>query len=182
MRYTWFPNREGDDVITIRLFTTVFRTLLLCGAVASVAMAQNSTSPQSPGSFTGWNADRGKTPEITVSGTIQQVVTKHSTGSPVGVHILVGSSQGVVNVSAGPHLAEDVLKALSVGTQIDVTGIKQTINGESYLMARQLVVAGQQITIRNEHGFLGSAPSGNGSTPQHKQSLPNGSAPNGGNQ
>ena len=169
-------------MITIRLFTTVFRTLLLCGLVAGVAAAQNSTSSQSPGSFTGWNAEQGKTPETTVSGTIQQVVTKNSAGSPVGVHILVGSSQGVVDVSAGPHLAEDVLKASSVGAQIQATGITQTINGQSYLMARQLVVAGRQITIRNEHGFLSSAPSGSGATPHRKQSLSNGSAPNGGNQ
>jgi hypothetical protein len=30
----------------------------------------------------------------------------------------------------------------------------ETINGKSYLMARKLTVAGNQIVIRNEHGFL----------------------------
>jgi hypothetical protein len=32
--------------------------------------------------------------------------------------------------------------------------VKETINGQSYLLTRKLTVAGNQVIIRNEHGFL----------------------------
>jgi hypothetical protein len=161
-------------VIITKLFAPVLPTLLFCGIVMNSAAAQDSSVPQSSAPFAGWNTGHGNSSEITVSGTIQQVITTHTAGSPAGLHILVESSQGVVNASVGPFLPADIQRALSAGQQIQITGIVRTISGQNFLLARLLVLAGRQITIRNEHGFLVAVPSATGSVPHRKQGAPNG--------
>jgi hypothetical protein len=164
----------GNYVIATKLVIFVLPTLLLCGIVINTAGAQDNNTSQSSTPFAGWNTGSANAHEITVSGTIQQVVAAHPAGSPAGIHLLVESSQGAVNASVGPFLPKDVQRDLSVGQQVQVTGIIRVINGQSYLLARQLSVAGKQITLRNEHGFPFSIPSVNGSAPRQKQNASNG--------
>jgi len=141
-------------MITKKLFIPVCLMLLLCGIVTSAASAQDNNSPQSSAAVAAWNVKHVATSEITVAGTIQQVPSERVPGSPAGLHLLVNSPQGVLDASVGPYLTKDVQRALSAGQQIQVVGLIQTINGHNYLLARQLVLAGRQIPIRNEHGFF----------------------------
>jgi hypothetical protein len=93
--------------------------------------------------------------EITLDGPITEVATKQSFGSPQGTHLLVRGSMQIVDVSVGPYLSSDIAKKISEGSQIHVTGVMQTTTkGKTYLMARQLVLDGQTLVIRNEKGFL----------------------------
>jgi hypothetical protein len=157
---------------TTGLFLPVFAILLLCGIATSTASAQDSNTSQS--SVAASAVKRAPTSEITVAGTIQQVSSEHILGRPAGLHLLVNSPQGVLDASVGPNLSQDVRQALSTGQQVQVVGVVRTINGHSYLLARQLDVDGRQITIRNENGFLTQTHSHAGNRPQTSQSELNG--------
>jgi hypothetical protein len=155
------------------LFIPVFPILLLCGIVTSTASAQDGNSPQSS-AVAALNAKHAATSEIAIAGTIQEVSSEHSPGRPAGLHLLVNSPLGVLDVSVGPYMTEEVQQALSTGQQIQGVGVIQTINGHNYLLAHQLVLAGRQIPIRNENGFLVHTHSLTGNRPQPSQSELNG--------
>jgi hypothetical protein len=159
-------------MVTKKLFIPVFPMFLLCGIVTSTASAQDSNSTQS--STAGWNVKRYASSEITVTGTIQQVTSEHTPGGPGGLHLFVNGPEGVLDTSVGPHLTEDVQRALSAGQQVQVVGVIQTINGRNYLLARQLILAGRQIPIRNENGFFIHAQPPTGNRSQRSQGEPNG--------
>jgi hypothetical protein len=95
-----------------------------------------------------------KAHEITIEGTIQEVVTRHTAGSPAGLHLLVGASQGVVDAHLGQFLTKDARESLHTGTPVQIVGAMETIHGKSYLLARLLILNGQSIAVRNQRGFL----------------------------
>jgi hypothetical protein len=149
-------------MITKKLFLPVLPMLLLCGSVTSIASAQDGNSPQTSAAVAASNVKHDATSEITVAGSIQQVSSEHKLGSPSGLHLLLNSPGGVLDASVGPYLSEDVRQALSAGQQVQIVGVIQTINGHNYLLAHQLVLAGREIPIRNEHGFFIHPQSGPG--------------------
>jgi len=92
--------------------------------------------------------------EITLSGTIESVVTKHTPGSPVGMHLLIAAENGTVDAHVGPFLGKDVQEALHSGLPVHIVGAMQEIRGKQYLLVRQLSFGGRTITVRSEHGLL----------------------------
>jgi hypothetical protein len=98
-----------------------------------------------------------KAHEITVNGTVQEVVTKHVAGSPVGMHLLVAGSDGLVDAHVGPYLGKDIQEALHMGLPVQIVGAMEESHGKHYLLARQLIFGGRTVTVRNENGFLARA-------------------------
>jgi hypothetical protein len=94
------------------------------------------------------------THDIVMAGTVQEVITTHTPGAPVGLQLVVEGPRGTFTASLGSALSGQVRQTLSPGTPVQVSGVMQTINGNSYLLARKLTVAGDQVIIRNGHGFL----------------------------
>jgi hypothetical protein len=92
--------------------------------------------------------------DIAMAGTVQEVNTTHTLGAPVGLQLVVDGPQGTFTASLGSMLSDQVRQTLSSGTPVQISGVMQTINGKSYLLARKLIVAGNQVIIRNDHGFL----------------------------
>jgi hypothetical protein len=92
--------------------------------------------------------------ETTLTGTIQEVVTKHSAGSPAGMHLLVAGPEGVADAHLGPFLTEETKEALHIGTPVQIVGSMMQLHGKKYLLARELSVGGRTITIRSARGFL----------------------------
>jgi hypothetical protein len=92
--------------------------------------------------------------EITLNGTIQEVVTKRVAGSPVGMHLLVAGPEGVVDAHVGPYLTKDTQEALHAGLPVQIVGAVEQLQGKSILLARQLIFGGRTVTVRNENGFL----------------------------
>jgi hypothetical protein len=90
---------------------------------------------------------------VTVTGPIQSIVSD-SAHRPAGMHVLVSGSNGTVDACLGSFVSHDVQQSLREGTSIEVTGSNETVNGNEYLLVRQMTVGGRQILIRNEHGFL----------------------------
>jgi hypothetical protein len=96
-----------------------------------------------------------KAHEITINGTIRQVVTQtRGSGSPAGLHLLVASSRATVDAHLGPFLTKDTQELLHSGTPVQIIGAMQTFHGKNYLLARQVIFGGRVITVRGENGFL----------------------------
>jgi hypothetical protein len=92
--------------------------------------------------------------ETTLTGTIDQVVAGHTAGSPAGLHVLVNTSNGVVDASLGSYVSAEVQHAIAKGAAVQLSGVTRSIDGTQYLLTRTLTVAGHATSIRNEHGFL----------------------------
>jgi hypothetical protein len=92
--------------------------------------------------------------DIAMAGTVQEVITTHTLAAPVGIQLLLEGPQGAFTASLGSILSGQIRQTLSPGTPVQVSGVMEIINGKPYLLARKLTVAGDQVIIRNDHGFL----------------------------
>jgi hypothetical protein len=92
--------------------------------------------------------------EITITGTIQEVVTKHVAGSPAGMHLLVAGPQGLVDSHVGPFLSKENKAILQAGTPIQIVGAMSVVRGKSYFFVRQLTIGDNTVTVRGKHGLL----------------------------
>jgi hypothetical protein len=92
--------------------------------------------------------------DLAMAGTVQELITTHTPGAPVGLLLVVEGPQGVFTASLGSILNDQTRQTLSPGTAVQVSGVMETINGKPCLLARKLSVAGERIIIRNDHGFL----------------------------
>lgn len=137
-------------MILNRIFAAAFCLVFSGVATSYSVVAQGTGSFQSAPSLKEWKTSD----EITFGGTIRAVVSTNSAGTPAGLKLLVDGSQGVLYVSVGPNLDDGVKQALAPGQVIQVVGIVETLNGQSYLLARELVIGDQKIEIRNKQGFL----------------------------
>jgi hypothetical protein len=105
--------------------------------------------------------------EITLTGDVQQVITRRAVGSPVGMHLLVAGPKGVVDAHVGPFLSKEMKEALHTGTPVQIVGAMATVHGKSYLLARELSVGGTTLRVRSENGFLRRSPA----TPYERSSI-----------
>lgn len=137
--------------------------VLFCLSVFGVMLptagnAQSSAAVNSSTSFHGTNASQSQvTPEanvVTVTGTIQDIVSKRKTGTNGSLHLVLAGPQGIVNASMGPYLTSEVKTALAKGTSVQVAGISRTINGQNYVLVQELTFGSQKVTVRNENGSL----------------------------
>ena len=127
--------------------------ILLCGALTTDARAQNTVAAPSSG-FIGWDSSKTKSSDAAITAIIQQVVPNGTSGIPAGLHVMLGTPQGVLDASVGPYLTPDIRQALVAGKQIQVFGQVKTINDQKYLLVRQLVLDGKPVVVRNDHGSL----------------------------
>jgi hypothetical protein len=96
--------------------------------------------------------------EITVNGTIQTVVTRHTKGTPAGMHLMVMGPEGLVDAHVGPFLNKANRDALQEGAAVRITGAMSSQHGKTYLLARELTVGNRTITVRSTHGLLAPMP------------------------
>ena len=156
---------------------TTHRTARALACVAAcmflaVLSAHASASEESSSVGRGFGFVYDPTHEVTLVGTVQEFVTQHVAGSPVGLHVLVSTSGKTVDAHIGPLLSKQVQETLQVGELVQVVGVRENVHGKNVLLARQLIYGGRQVTVRNERGFL----VGTGSHPEVHQ----GTAANGG--
>jgi hypothetical protein len=131
------------------IVATFCMVLLSCVTTPPHLTAQTAAAPQSFAHLKPWNpAD-----ETTFAAAIQQVVDKNPTGAPPGLNLLMSGSQQPLYVNVGPRLGNAVKQSLTAGQVIRVTGIVRIMNGQNYLLARELQIGDQKIQVRNQHGF-----------------------------
>jgi hypothetical protein len=121
-------------------------------AVLAAPLGAQTASESLPGQ--GFAPTYDAAHEITLHGTIQEVVTRHAVGSPAGMHLLVAGPQGVVDAHVGPFLSSETKAALLTGAPVQIVGAMSSLHGKDYLLARLLTVGGRSVTLRSEHGLL----------------------------
>lgn len=132
------------------IIVATFCMVLLSSATAPPLAAQATAPPQSFAQLKPWNS----ADETTFAAAIQEVVSKNPAGAPAGLNLLMTGSQQPLYVNVGPHLGNALKQSLTPGQVIRVTGIVRNLNGQNYLLARELQIGDQKIEVRNEHGFL----------------------------
>ena len=145
--------------------------LMLYGTWVQNAAAQTGIATQPSSQFVGLDSIKSGISDTAITATIQQVIPNHTPGTPPGTNLKLGTMTGPLYVSAGPYLAPEIQKALVAGQRVQVTGKIQNIHGQNYLIARQLLLGGRQIAIRNDQGAV-IRPRTQART--HSQSLQNG--------
>jgi len=138
-----------------RITDTRLVARLLAGllfATVAVPLGAHAASVSRPGRGFGPVYDAAH--EITLEGTIQQVVTKHSVGTPPGMHLLVAGPKGLVDAHVGAFLSKQTKAALVAGMPVRIVGATATLHGKSYLLARQLTFGENTVTIRSPHGII----------------------------
>jgi len=135
-------------------FITALAAAIWCATWVAAAGAQTIHRAQSAGQFVGGSASEQGAADVALTATIEQVASSHAAGSPAGMSLVVGSPRGPIYVSVGPYLRPETQQSLVAGRQIQVVGRFDSIGGNSYLMARQLILDGRTITIRNSNGKL----------------------------
>jgi hypothetical protein len=135
------------------------RNLVLAGLlpgvlVACLAIPASAQSAAESNPAHGFMQPYDAAHELTITGTIQEVVRKHAAGSPAGMHLLVNGSEGIVDAHVGPFLSKDVQEALHTGLPIQIVGATETVHGKQFLLARQLIFGGRLVTVRSQNGFL----------------------------
>lgn len=131
----------------VRMLAGLLTGLLF--AIIPLQPSAQTVAVQHPSSF-GYD----KAHEITVNGTVQEVITKRVPGSPIGMHLLVAGQDGVVDAHVGPYLSKDVQEALHMGLPVQIVGANEEVHGKQCLLARQLIFGGRMVTVRNENGLL----------------------------
>ena len=92
--------------------------------------------------------------EITVKGTIENVMQSSGRHGWSGIHLSLKADQGICDVHVGPASFVSAQQfTFSKGDSIEVTGSKTKMNGKEVVIARQITKDGKVITLRDEQGF-----------------------------
>jgi hypothetical protein len=146
---------EERKLIVKQVLLSVFPVMLmLYGTRVQNAVAQTGIATQPSSQFVGLDSIKSGISDMAITATIQQVIPNHPPGTPAGTNLTVGTITRPIYVSVGPYLAPDIQKALVAGQRVQVTGKIQNVHGQSYLIARQLLLGGRHIAIRNDQGSL----------------------------
>lgn len=116
---------------------------------SSSAHSATAANSQSNAAMTAYDLSK----EIVVQGNIQKI-DPAGNHAPMGAHLLVETSTGVVDAHLGALNAASLkLLGLYNGEAVSLTGIMQTENGNSILLVRILNAAGHDFTLRSKNGF-----------------------------
>ena len=109
--------------------------------------ASSATRPAGPYSY-------DLSEEVTLNGTVLNVLTKASPGMITGSHLLLTTLSGTVDISLGTlGLQGQGALSVSAGQQVEVIGVIRTLKGKPVLLARAVKVGDRVYAIRNEHGI-----------------------------
>jgi hypothetical protein len=93
--------------------------------------------------------------EITLEGTVENLVKNPAPGMILGAHLIVSTAQGMVDahignyVISGPHAA-----SFASGQAVKLVGVMVEVNHQSVLIVRTIETEDHTIVVRNDHGFL----------------------------
>jgi hypothetical protein len=91
--------------------------------------------------------------EVKVEGTIEKI-DGFGTSGPIGTHILIETAAGSVDAHLGFGSAVSAKRlGISVGQNVTVIGMMETVGNSSVLMARILTTPSHIFVLRNEHGI-----------------------------
>src|SRR5208282_3240529 len=115
----WFPRSESMRLCRFTRRSRMIVGLMIVGLVAMAAAPLSAQEREShPGR--GFNAPYDAAHEITVNGTVKEIVTRHALGTAPGMHLLVSGADGVVDAHVGSFLTEETRAALHEGLPVQI--------------------------------------------------------------
>jgi hypothetical protein len=127
-----------------------FALFLFLGWLAAPASAQTAATANAAHLTPLYDASK----EVTITGTVSNVVTKPSTNMIGGGHLIVSTAKGPVDAHVGRRLAGTNAIAVKSGDSVKLVGVMATINHNQVFLVRTAQDGGHTYTIRNENGFL----------------------------
>lgn len=127
-------------------------TCLFAGLFSGFSTSRGIAADSAVGRGVGFAYDSAK--EITVVGTVNQVVARPAVGGPVGMHLLISIPGTQIDAHLGPYISSENRQALKPGQLVQIVGVNENVHGKNLLLARQLIFNGRSVTVRNERGFL----------------------------
>ncbi len=127
-----------------------FALFLFLGWLATPAGAQTAATANAAHLTPLYDASK----EVTITGTVSNVVTKPSTNMIGGGHLIVSTAKGPVDAHVGRRLAGTNAIAVKSGDSVKLVGVMATINHNQVFLVRTAQDGGHTYTIRNENGFL----------------------------
>lgn len=144
---------------------------------ASLSAGQSSRGGPPPTAATGSSLGRWNlSDETTVGGVIRELLAKKPDGAPAGLSFVMTGSQHALTVSVGANLDPKIRDLLKVGETVRVTGVVRSFAGQDCLLAREIVVGGQKIEVRNSNGLPVRMGPSDGAPRKHAESDLNGGA------
>jgi hypothetical protein len=92
--------------------------------------------------------------EVTLTGTVSNVVTKPTAGMIGGGHLMVATAKGTVDAQVGRRLSGKSALAVKAGDSVKLVGVMTTQNNSQVFLVRTAENGGRTYTIRTEKGFL----------------------------
>lgn len=127
-----------------------FAILLLVGWLAVPAGAQTAAAVNAARLAPLYDASK----EVTITGTVSNVVTKPGAGMIAGGHLIVSTAKGSVDAHVGRRLAGTNAIAVKSGDSVKLVGVMATENHGEVFLVRTAEAGGHTYTIRTEKGFL----------------------------
>lgn len=125
---------------------------VLLFVAACIVSVKGQTVPSAPTANTMVPA-YDLTKEVKIQGTIQKI-DGFGTNGPIGTHILLETSNGVLDAHLGFGAASSPkYLGIAIGQNVTVTGMMETVGDTSILMARILTTPNHVFVLRNEHGI-----------------------------
>ncbi len=93
--------------------------------------------------------------EVTIEGTIQQLVKKPTAGTMLGTHLIVTSPKGTIDahiggfVERGPHAYSP-----AVGQSVKLVGVMSTFKNKSVFLTRTIETGNRTFEVRTVRGYL----------------------------
>jgi hypothetical protein len=92
--------------------------------------------------------------EVTLQVTVTQIVQMEGRSQQRGTHLMVKSSDGVLEVDLGPQwFLADRKYAFAVGDALTVTGARLKRGERDAILAREIGKGGETMTFRDAKGF-----------------------------
>ena len=123
--------------------------VLMDGSIRQVS-AQAAAAAGSTATFQRWNSAN----EVSVTGTIHEIVNGSTSGLPAGINLLLDSSPSFQYVSLGSQLNSSTKSELAAGQAVTLKGIVTSIDGQKVFVVRELTVNQQTTHIRNAKGSV----------------------------
>lgn len=93
--------------------------------------------------------------EVTLEGTVQNLVRKPAPGAMVGAHLIVATAQGTVDAHIGDYVVTGrYATSFASGQAVKLVGVMTEFNNQNVLLVRTIQIENRTITVRSDHGFL----------------------------
>lgn len=92
--------------------------------------------------------------EVTLSGTVEQLITQTGRRNRTGLHLLFQSDGEKVEVHVGPTVyLQEIGLDLSEGDQLTITGVRATVDEKEALLARKIIQGEKEFELRDARGI-----------------------------